>query len=142
MLFALTALFSQNAEKALADTSAVKAHAGYVLGLLYDNDWISTDWISWEDFTLNENYLGYDYLDAYDAYEEDYFMEDKVKDISGQLHYDGDDKDSFSKFTIENKDDYSLIRAHNKKKFVRMVFKPQNDEKALLYEITISDVKK
>ncbi len=141
VMLAGTALTAQSNENVLPDTSEVKAMAANLIKYLHDNDWQATNLISWEDFTLNGDFLGYDYLDAYDYYEEDYFMEDTISRISRLLVYEGSDKDAYTRFTGEIKDDTYFVRTANKKKSITMQLKPVSGRAKTLYELTITDKK-
>jgi len=143
VLFVLlaVALFSQTADKSQSVTNLVKSHSEQILKLLYDNDWKAADRIVWDDFSLNGDYLGVDYLDAFEYYEEDYFMEDTIEQISKLLHYQGSDKDAFGRYSVEDNGEVFNVKTSNQKKSVNMQLRKYNGNQFLLIKLDITDNK-
>lgn len=135
------ALYSQTADKSKSVTTQVKSGSELILRLLHDNDWKAADRIFWDDFSLNGAFLGADYLDAFEYYEEDYFMEDTIEQISKLLRYPGSDKDAYGKFTVEPKGEIYAVKTSNQRKSVTMQLKKYNGDQYLLIKLDITDNK-
>jgi hypothetical protein len=143
VLFTMLAvtLFSQTAEKSKSLPDQVKSSSEQLLKLLYDNDWKASDWIDWDEFNLNGNYLGTDYREAFEYYEEDYFMEDTIEQISRLLQSEGGSKDSFKKFNVENKGLVYTVTTSNPHKKVIMQLKKYDGNQFLLIKLDVTDNK-
>ncbi|HOD18470.1 MAG TPA: hypothetical protein PLF50_06410 [Candidatus Cloacimonadota bacterium] len=139
LLLSAGALFAQNNKQLPDETEQIKSQAMTLLNQLLKSDWKAADLILWEDFTLNDQYLGNAYVDAFEAYEEDYFINDTLKQISKLLHSDGDGKDTFQNWKVKVGDKIITVSANNKKKAVTMEFKNNPSSGLILYRLKISN---
>jgi hypothetical protein len=141
LLFMSSALFGKDEDNVNpADSTYMKSFAAGILSQLYDNNFNGGDWISWENFSLNDTNLGGDYLDAYDYYEEDAFVEDTIYQIHELLHYEGDTEDRFGNWTVSYGDKFITVTTSNQKKFVTMNFHEDTTHSVYLQELKIEDL--
>ena len=142
LLFVSSLMFCQVSEATTPDTSAetINNTAHDVLGLLYDNDFVASEHIEWENFIYNSYDYSDDYWDAYDYQEEDYFIADLIDVMSAMLHYDGDTNDEFTDWTSEKEGNATGVMCHNKKKKVIMNLTVNSLGRAFVNEITILNI--
>ncbi len=141
LLLAGLSLFAQ--EKAVEEenpqAAKLKDIAVQVLKDLSENNNKAADRIDFAELTVNGYFYGDDYWDAFDYYEEDYFIEDVLLEIHRLLHYDGDEKDAFENWTIGLGEHSFTAQTQNKKKDVYMYFDLTDKDHPYLYTLNVKD---
>ena len=136
----MSVIYCQDTEAGTtADLTYVKQRAADFFALVYKNDINATDYIYWENLSVNGEDYSETYWDAYDYGEEDVFMEDTIGELYADLHYAGDSEDTFTDWVCEAGDGIALATAHNKKKSIALTFTNKEVNAHLIIEIIISD---
>lgn len=115
LLIFSTSLFCQVTEKTIPDSTFIlmQKHTQNTLNQLYDNSYNAYDTVAWESLVLNGIDYSYDYWDAYDYEEEDYFVEDMIAYISSKLKTTGVDDNIFTDWKFEKQPDDIIATCHN-----------------------------
>jgi hypothetical protein len=128
-------LHCQTGETADSDTLIVIQQATNLLNLLFEGDYKAQDLIYWDDFYIDDYDVSSDYWDAYDEYDEEYFMESIIDDISTKLQYQGEN-DPYQNQSITNSGDTWTSEWSNKQKKVTVIMLKAGDN----YYLTEIDI--
>ena len=130
--------FAQDKVTATSDTSFAISNCRKLLEMLYNVDYKAADMILWEYFIWNDEFMGDYYLDAYDYYMEEEVTDDLIREISYNLHYEGDENDKFGNFIAEADAERIFVSAYNKKRTVRFECNVSSDDKFYVYSIRVT----